>query len=82
MDLEKLYVESLDEKSRIAYNIAKSHLGTLFSLVKSNHYIEWREGRGECLPSCSPAVAGKGKGPGRKLVEPVGLPSSIVTSDS
>lgn len=55
MDLEKLYVESLDEKSRIAYNIAKSHLGTLFSLVKSNHYIEWREGRGECLPSCSPA---------------------------
>ena len=44
MDLEKLYVESLDEKSRIAYNIAKSHLGTLFSLVKSNHYIEWREG--------------------------------------
>ena len=53
MDLEKLYVESLDEKSRIAYNIAKSHLGTLFSLVKSNHYIEWR---GECLPSCSPAL--------------------------
>jgi hypothetical protein len=52
MDLEKLYVESLDEKSRIAYNIAKSHLGTLFSLVKSNHYIEWR---GEALPSCSPA---------------------------
>jgi hypothetical protein len=78
MDLEKLYVESLDEKSRIAYNIAKSHLGTLFSLVKSNHYIEWREGRGECLPSCSPAIVG----PGRKLVEPVGLPSSIVTSDS
>ena len=76
MDLEKLYVESLDEKSRIAYNIAKSHLGTLFSLVKSNHYIEWREGRGECLPSCSPAIKG------RKLVEPVGLPSSIVTSDS
>jgi hypothetical protein len=60
MDLEKLYVESLDEKSRIAYNIAKSHLGTLFSLAKSNHYIEWR---GECLPSCSPAVAGKGSTP-------------------
>ena len=74
MDLEKLYVESLDEKSRIAYNIAKSHLGTLFSLVKSNHYIEWREGRGECLPSCSPVPLLNGK--------TAGLPSSIVTSDS
>ena len=58
MDLEKLYVESLDEKSRIAYNIAKSHLGTLFSLVKSNHYIEWREGRASHLapPPSSPIV--------------------------
>ncbi len=45
MDLEKLYLESLDEKSKIAYNIAKSHLGTLFSLVKSNDFIEWLEKR-------------------------------------
>lgn len=72
MDLEKNYVESLDEKSRIAYNIAKSHLGTLFSLVKSNHYIEWR---GECLPSCSPAL--------KEEVSASPLaPSSIVSSDS
>jgi hypothetical protein len=45
MDLEKLYLESLDEKEKIAYNIAKSHLGTLFSLVKSNDFIEWLEKR-------------------------------------
>lgn len=43
MDLEKLYFDSLGEKEKIAHNIAKTHLGTLFSLVKSNHYIEWLE---------------------------------------
>jgi hypothetical protein len=26
---------------RIAYDIAKSHLGSLFTLEKSNHYLEW-----------------------------------------
>jgi hypothetical protein len=63
MDLEKLYVESLDEKSRIAYNIAKSHLGTLFSLVKSNHYIEWRDGRHSHLapPLLHPDLKGEGQ---------------------
>jgi hypothetical protein len=59
MDLEKLYVESLDEKSRIAYNIAKSHLGTLFSLVKSNDYIEWLEKR---AVSASPLLKEDGQG--------------------
>ena len=45
MDLEQLYLDSLDEKSKISYNIAKSHLGTLFSLTKSNDFIEWLEKR-------------------------------------
>lgn len=35
------FLASLDEKQLIAYNIAKSHLGTLFSLDKSNAYLEW-----------------------------------------
>ncbi len=35
------FLASLDEKELIAYNIAKSHLGTLFSLDKSNAYLEW-----------------------------------------
>ena len=40
--LKKRYVESLDELDRIALNVARSTLGSLFSLEKSNHYMEWR----------------------------------------
>lgn len=39
------FLASLNEKEMIAYNIAKSHLGTLFSLDKSNAYLEWLEKR-------------------------------------
>jgi hypothetical protein len=44
-DLIDEYLRSLDEMELIAYNIAKSHLGTLFSVEKSNHYLEWLKGR-------------------------------------
>ena len=37
-DLEKEYLESLDEKQLQAYNIAKNHLGESYSLVKSNGF--------------------------------------------
>jgi hypothetical protein len=51
--LEKRYVESLDELDRIALNVARSTLGSLFSLEKSNHYMEWKRmeqiGRTACL---------------------------------
>lgn len=40
-NLAEIYLKSLDEKEMIAYNIAKSHLGTLFTLEKSNHYLDW-----------------------------------------
>lgn len=40
MDTET-FLATLDEKELIAYNIAASHLGTLFSLDKSNCYLEW-----------------------------------------
>ena len=40
--LEK-YVESLSEKELKAYHIAKSHLGTSFSLEKSRGFIEWKK---------------------------------------
>ena len=47
------YVESLDELDRIALNVARSTLGSLFSLEKSNHYMEWKSaqriGRTACL---------------------------------
>ncbi len=39
--METEFLRSLDEKELIAYNIAKSHLGLLFSLDKSNAYLEW-----------------------------------------
>jgi hypothetical protein len=44
-DLIDEYLRSLDEMELIAYNIAKSHLGSLFSVEKSNHYLEWLKGR-------------------------------------
>jgi hypothetical protein len=37
----KDYVEQLGEKEKIAYEIAKNHLGTSFSLKKSIGYKEW-----------------------------------------
>ncbi len=37
------FLQTLDEKELIAYNIAKSHLGLLFSLDRSNCYLEWLE---------------------------------------
>jgi hypothetical protein len=35
------YIAQLGEKEKIAYEIAKSHLGTSFSLKKSIGYKEW-----------------------------------------
>ena len=40
-ETEKEFMDSLDEKELMAYNIAKSRLGTMFSLEKSNAFIEW-----------------------------------------
>jgi hypothetical protein len=39
--LVKEFLDSLNEKERIAYHIAKSHLGTMFSLDKCNAFLEW-----------------------------------------
>jgi len=39
------YLKSLDEMEIIAYTIAKSHLGSLFSLEKSNDFLEWLKKR-------------------------------------
>ena len=41
MNTETEFIESLDEKELIAYNIAKNHLGTMFILDKCNAFIEW-----------------------------------------
>ncbi len=41
--LLQMYLDSLNEKETLAYNIAKSHLGSSFSLEKSNGFLEWRK---------------------------------------
>ena len=39
------YLKSLSEKEFAAYLIAKSHLGSSFSLEKSSGFIEWLKKR-------------------------------------
>jgi hypothetical protein len=39
--LEKQYVDTLSEKERKAYEIAKEHLGMSFQLDKSVGYLKW-----------------------------------------
>jgi len=43
--LNKEFMDSLNEKERMAYHIAKSHLGTMFSLDKCNAFLEWLKER-------------------------------------
>jgi hypothetical protein len=42
-ELLQQYIQSLSEKETKAYNIAKSHLGSSFSLEKSRGFIIWRQ---------------------------------------
>jgi len=37
------YLDSLDEKNKLAYEIAKDHLGTSFDLEKSIGFIKFKE---------------------------------------
>ena len=36
------YLETMNKKEKVAYEIAKSHLGTSFNIVKSIGYIGWK----------------------------------------
>lgn len=37
------YIEQLGDKERVAYAIAKEHLGTSFDVVKSIGYLTWKK---------------------------------------
>jgi hypothetical protein len=37
------YLEQLGDKERMAYSIAKEHLGTSFNVLKSIGYITWKK---------------------------------------
>lgn len=39
------YLDSLDVKEKQAYEIAKSHLGSTFHLMKSNGFIDWKKNK-------------------------------------
>jgi hypothetical protein len=41
--LTELYIDSLSEKEMKAYIIAKSHLGSSFSLEKSVGFLKWKK---------------------------------------
>ena len=41
--MEKEYIESLPEKDRKALEIAKEHLETSFSMVKSIGFQKWKQ---------------------------------------
>ena len=36
------YLDTLNEKEKKAYHIAKSHLGSSFQLEKSNTFLQWK----------------------------------------
>ena len=48
LDIEKQkeiyeYLENLDIKGKIAYQIAMEHLGTSFNISRSNGFSEWKK---------------------------------------
>ena len=43
--LEELYIASLDEMDKIALNVARTTMGSLFSLSKSTAFVEWTNER-------------------------------------
>lgn len=42
-ELEQEYINSLSEKERKALEIAKNHLGSLFTLCKTTGFIQWKK---------------------------------------
>lgn len=40
---EELYWNSLSEKERKAYEVAKHHLGSLWDVYKCNGFLQWKK---------------------------------------
>ena len=47
---EEKYIFSMNEKERKAYEVAKTHLGTLFTLHKTAGFIQWKKKQESILP--------------------------------
>lgn len=41
------YLQTLTEKEKQAYQIAKDHLGSLFDITKSNGFLAWKKKKNE-----------------------------------
>lgn len=41
------YIEQLGDKEKVAYLIAKEHLGTSFDIAKSIGYITWKKSQSQ-----------------------------------
>jgi hypothetical protein len=41
------YIEQLSDKERVAYSIAKEHLGTSFDVAKSIGYLTWKKSQSQ-----------------------------------
>jgi len=44
------YIVSMTEKERKAYEVAKTHLGTLFTLYKTAGFLQWKKKQDSMLP--------------------------------
>ena len=40
---EQSYFDSLSEKEKKAYEVAKNHLGSLWNVFKCNGYLQWEK---------------------------------------
>lgn len=49
MTLSEEYVASLTAKEKQAYEIAKSHLGSLFNIEKTNGFLQWKKTREQSI---------------------------------
>lgn len=41
----KQYIDSMSEKEKKAYEIAKDHLGSLFNIEKTNGFLKWSQNK-------------------------------------
>ena len=74
--MEQLYLEQLSPQERKAHDIAKSHLGTSFDIVRSNGYKSWMKKR-VSSSGLSPALSPSGLSP---ALSPSGLSPALSPS--
>ena len=79
--MEQLYIKQLTPQERKAHDIAKSHLGTSFDILRSNGYKVWmnkqdKESLSSSLSSLS-SLSSDGPSSGGPLSLSSGGPSSL-----